>query len=640
MTILKDEIKILASERLTDFNDGGGSITGNEIVDGESNNMHPDVSDLDRTYGRVSIIKVFAAVTSPNTDFFYGANAILPKVPDDPAVSAAIFTTKNWVDERAEARSAVESYLTQGVNTVYRLYGNHIVGQKAVAFMTKPGATLPRIDDVLVLIRDEGTQSEKVQFIKIESLTTEELTFNTQQCGDFKVEVVTCIITEKLLFDFTGESPNCQDEDPQTIIRKSIVADAASYYSTTELVEPISINDVTLKVEDIYTQLVPSAQTENGVSDIIPGGSKIPLIAGSANTVNEQFQVNAVAGNPIYLGTPILPGTLKTASAVYVDNGVGALVSTLSNNEVATINYELGSYTPNSDLSYSGSIDHEFIPAGVDSQISTTRLEPITLSNRALVYVPIMLPIPQAGTLVIQYRAQNNWIELTDRGDGVCVGSDPEFGVATLNFTTGSLTLTLGALPDVGSSIIYSWGQGIRYVASETLVPTASFRVVVNLNTAVEVGSVVMNWENAGSALNATDDGAGNLTGTYVSGIINYDLGIIELDFERLPTFATNLSIDYDKFVTLHETLVSPTNSQGDFVATLSNGNILPNTVVISPNVWYGGSRIQISKDNGSGVFTDGVDTGTPSTINYTTGAIDVKMRYDVQDYTYTYGWY
>ena len=62
MAISETDLKLLKSERMTDFTDGGGKMTGNEVADGIVNNMFNDISQLDRTYGRVSLRKVYMGV--------------------------------------------------------------------------------------------------------------------------------------------------------------------------------------------------------------------------------------------------------------------------------------------------------------------------------------------------------------------------------------------------------------------------------------------------------------------------------------------------------------------------------------------------------------------------------------------------
>ena len=57
MTILEGDILLLASERLYDEDDGGGAMTGKEIATNQHNTMFPDISDLDRAYGRLNLRK-------------------------------------------------------------------------------------------------------------------------------------------------------------------------------------------------------------------------------------------------------------------------------------------------------------------------------------------------------------------------------------------------------------------------------------------------------------------------------------------------------------------------------------------------------------------------------------------------------
>lgn len=80
MAITKTDIRLFESERLDDTSDGGGRITGNEIISGSENSIFPDVSRLDRTYGRVSLRKVFPAVDTTTTDVYQGAHVILKEV--------------------------------------------------------------------------------------------------------------------------------------------------------------------------------------------------------------------------------------------------------------------------------------------------------------------------------------------------------------------------------------------------------------------------------------------------------------------------------------------------------------------------------------------------------------------------------
>lgn len=103
------DIVIYKSERLTDTDNGGGKYSGQVIIDGQSNNLFNDVSELDRTLGDVSMRKVFPAVSTNDTDLLMGSTVFISETPKDPAVSALLFSTGSYTDERKSAQNRVES---------------------------------------------------------------------------------------------------------------------------------------------------------------------------------------------------------------------------------------------------------------------------------------------------------------------------------------------------------------------------------------------------------------------------------------------------------------------------------------------------------------------------------------------------
>ena len=111
MSIASTDVKLLKSQRLTDENDGGGRATGEAVVDGEVNNLFPDLSRLDRTVGRINLRKAFAGVMTTNDDAYLGAHAIVTEGPTDPRVSVLLFNTGSQTDVRSNARDAIESYV-------------------------------------------------------------------------------------------------------------------------------------------------------------------------------------------------------------------------------------------------------------------------------------------------------------------------------------------------------------------------------------------------------------------------------------------------------------------------------------------------------------------------------------------------
>ena len=70
MAIAATDIKLRKSQRLTDNPDGGGRMVQAEVVDGELNNLFPNIGDEERTTGRT---------VNTYTDMHTGRIVRLPK---------------------------------------------------------------------------------------------------------------------------------------------------------------------------------------------------------------------------------------------------------------------------------------------------------------------------------------------------------------------------------------------------------------------------------------------------------------------------------------------------------------------------------------------------------------------------------
>jgi len=64
-------------------------------------------------------------------------------------------------------------------------------------------------------------------------------------------------------------------------------------------------------------------------------------------------------------------------------------------------------------------------------------------------------------------------------------------------------------------------------------------------NPPVAAGSVVISYTIGGTAYTATDNGLGTITGTDLSGTINYTTGEVSLTFTVAPDAATDITADY-----------------------------------------------------------------------------------------------
>ncbi|MGL5773943.1 MAG: curculin (mannose-binding) lectin protein, partial [Aeromonas veronii] len=254
MTILSGDIKLMASQRMTDTEDGGGRITGKEIVSGEHNSMFPDISDLDRAYGVVNLRKVFLAVQTDDTDTYYGANAAVLLPPYDPNVGLALMTTKDHHDTRNNARDVVERYLARGPKWQGFLYDTQLEGQRAIRFFQRVEARLPEVGETLVMVGNENKAGEFEQYVRVLEVTQKLTKFQIQGVPEFTRNVVTCTLADPLRYTFEGEQPTPYDvvTNPKTALRETVVADAANYFASTKMVEDAAFGSMQVRAKTIF----------------------------------------------------------------------------------------------------------------------------------------------------------------------------------------------------------------------------------------------------------------------------------------------------------------------------------------------------------------------------------------------------
>ena len=96
----------------------------------------------------------------------------------------------------------------------------------------------------------------------------------------------------------------------------------------------------------------------------------------------------------------------------------------------------------------------------------------VTPESRSQSYVGTVNPGAATRHASISYMAQGRWYVLSDGGNGSLKGLDASYGAGTFNKNTGAFVVTLGALPDVGSSLILTWNVPTQ----ETQQPTAALK--------------------------------------------------------------------------------------------------------------------------------------------------------------------
>ena len=198
---------------------------------------------------------------------------------------------------------------------------------------------------------------------------------------------------------------------------------------------------------------MPSAQTETPIS--FAPAVHASWTAGPGAVAGELHRPSR--GRPPQINLPggCLPGvlTITTAGITIIDD---AGVLTTGTGDIGPIDYANGILTLNRRDVERGQSHHlharrQILRAPQSSEI------PVTPESRSQSYVGTINPVPQPGTLSISYMAQGRWYVLSEQGDGSLRGLDSSFGVGTFNPNTGAFVVTLGALPDAPSSLIFVW---------------------------------------------------------------------------------------------------------------------------------------------------------------------------------------
>ncbi|MGL6479372.1 curculin (mannose-binding) lectin protein [Aeromonas caviae] len=597
MTILSGDIKLLASQRLTDTPDGGGRVTGHEIVSGEHNSLFPDISDLDRAYGVVNLRKAFLTVQTDNTDTYYGANTTVLLPPSDPNVGLCLMSTEDHHDTRANARDVLERYLARGPKWRGFLYDTQLEGQRAIRFFQRVEVRLPEVGETLVLVGNEGKAGEFEQYVRILEVTQQLAKFQIPGVPEFTRNVVTCKLADPLRYTFEGEQPTPYDvvTNLKTALRETVVADAANYFATTKLTENAAFGAMQVKAKTIFTQLVPAARSETPAVDLTAAGELASLVDSGKALVTFSTVASIAPSRGLFLGTGVKPGTLSiTIGAATITDKGGELV--VAGSVVGAIDYGRGQLEFNAQCPNYGTASKSvsFWPASRPSRIADTAQIEIKANNRGYAYTITLQPTPAPGTLTVSFMAQGKWYDLKDNGRGELFGADRSYGSGVVNLATGSVMLTLGALPDVDTSILFSWATPVNYTNRSGQAISISKSAWQLPHTGITPKSLILTWAAGNTANDAVGDGRirGDITGT-----IDYAEGIIDLEHITLPALGQEYVAQYQYGEPVTERHIEPgrlsTPGQVGHLSITLDGdgggalNLTPGSVRVKFNALY-----------------------------------------------------
>lgn len=559
MGISATDIKLRKSQRLTDFPDGGARMVAAEVVDGQLNNLFPDISTQDRVAGRVSMRKAFVHVDTANTDTLYGAVGVIVDPPEDANVSMTMFSTGSYADTRTDARNRIESYVIKGVESRYVLYGDHFIGQRSITVYCMADAPTPEINETYCLSVEKLGYPADVQYVRVESVvsrTTQSFVDSGSDGGAFARDVIVIGITTSLIHDFQGqEVSRYTNIKPPTRVRQTTVADASQYAGIKPLVEDPALGATQVKVADPYVHLVPTTQAETPFVDVLAGQGTLACIqAGDAGDLTLAFSASFTAGAGVtrYFGGPVTRGGVQVTAGgtLLEDDGRGGLASGSASVWSGQIDYLSGAVTlSNSAGAGTTAISAVATAAGPVLQQGYTGSVDITALNRQLNYIMQLTPLPHPGTVNVDYMALGKWIRLSDNSLGQLTAGAGQ-GSGSVSYATGSLVVTLGALPDVNSKVIVSYGTGLSVarrdddpllIAPELVLPLPE----ISGYPAAQPGTVSVGYTVGGVSKAATDTATPGVLNDGVAdvGLVDFAAGHALLRVPMLPDATTSITV-------------------------------------------------------------------------------------------------
>lgn len=616
MPINKVDIKLKQSQRLDDTDYGGGQATSIDVISGQINNLYPDISRLDRTYGRVSLRKAFLQVDTDDRSTYYGAHSVITKNASDPNVSVCFFTDDDWFSTRYSAKTRIENYLVQGPLFIGALWGNHYKGTKVIQVHTSVVIEAPKNGDVMVLVSNPDTTAEKKQYVRIQKVEESIRTFASSDNNSYNKKILTLTLGTALMYDYVGEDMfygiTYYTSRLKTCIYTTSVADASRYYGIARLVEDAHINDTQIRVDSIYTRLLPSTQSSTAINDASINLAATTLVdmRDEYSRVTKDVSYRIEPNGKFYIGEPIKRGSLDwTASPFTIKDTLsdGDIYATRNNGVetvIGSIDYTTGIITFLSTIATTqtnGTL--RYTPAVEAMQASISGGIPVEVGNRGYTYTYLCDPIPMRGSLKVDYLAGGKWYTLKDKGNGVLVGADAAVGTGNVNLMTGSVNLTLGAQPDIGSIIMFYWAQETRFYKLGNEVCRLQYNFMLK-HGAIARHTLKISWNLSYPQYMCTimDDGKGNLCvgdvinadeDTYV--ITNRKVGTIayttgEVNFvpvfdddafkKKLPLAQENFWIRYHYGEPKKQTFAMPPRLQnGRITLALDDKPILPHTV-------------------------------------------------------------
>lgn len=198
--------------------------------------------------------------------------------------------------------------------------------------------------------------------------------------------------------------------------------------------------------------------------------------------------------------------------------------------------------------------------------------------NRGFSFVQMLRPLSAPNTVTVSYRALGNWYTLLDDGEGNLVGP----GSGTVVYGTGSISVTTTAMPDVGSSVIFSWGDTTGYTdrsTSSATIRPPEYSWLLPEGRAVP-GTVEFTWTSEGDVKTAVAAANGDISGD-ATGVVDHASGTVLIRPTAMPDPGAEIVTDYDVDTEVTENVTPGAVDAGGFIGFTLAEQPVPGSVAV-----------------------------------------------------------
>lgn len=253
--MLRTDLKIFKSQRMTQNANAGGQRTANEVANGQLNEVFGNISAIDHAQSAVDIVKIYPGVSTANTQLLQDAHVLINEPPEDPKVDIIMIEAPGITDAsvRSEIINVIESGVSAGlllrsglsemapgqnIINAFDISGNAGVNEQPVVSLT-PGS--------IIAISVEYTGAENVNFPRFTHFAKVVTAFSGQNVT----------FEPGIPFNTPGRDTVINNQARCTRLRAVTVNDSVIYHGCTRLTAPVTVSAQTLPVAETSGQLLP-----------------------------------------------------------------------------------------------------------------------------------------------------------------------------------------------------------------------------------------------------------------------------------------------------------------------------------------------------------------------------------------------